>query len=120
MTIQEAELIPVSVSDLLKILDQIPIWKSVASLPRRLAALEERIAALESAKPSLPAPATIDPAKTCPMCGSEMKVIAEHDHPTFHFAGVRLHHLTCPSCAFTAIGTLSLARDTNRPINHSD
>jgi hypothetical protein len=74
----EMAVIPVSVSDILKVLDQIPIWKNVATLPRRLASLEDRIAALETAKPALPAAPAIDPAKACPVCGSEMKVIAEH------------------------------------------
>jgi hypothetical protein len=97
----EMAVIPVSVSDILKVLDQIPIWKSVATLPRRLASLEDRIAALETAKPALPAAPAIDPAKACPMCGSEMKVIAEHSHPIFHFAGLKTHQLKCPDCAFT-------------------
>jgi hypothetical protein len=92
-------LIPVSVSDLLKILDQIPIWKSLASLPRRLQALETRVAELE-AKASLPIAPPIDPAKACPMCGAEMKIVAETDHPTFHFAGVKVHQMSCPSCDY--------------------
>jgi hypothetical protein len=96
------KMIPVSVSDLLKILDQIPVWKSIATLPRRLAALEARIEALESAKSSLPPPKVIDPAKACPMCGTEMKVVAESDHPTFHFAGVKIHQMTCPDCNYGA------------------
>lgn len=95
-------MIPISVSDILKILDDIPIWKNIVVLPRRLAALEERIAALESAKLALPPARVIDPAKACPMCGTEMKVTAEHGHSTFAFAGVKVHQMTCPDCGYKA------------------
>jgi hypothetical protein len=93
-------MIPISVSDILKILDQIPIWRTLAALPRRLKELEDRVSALETAKPSLPPAPKIDPAKACPMCGSEMKVTAETAHPQFHFAGVKVHQLACTECGF--------------------
>jgi hypothetical protein len=91
-------MIPISVSDILKILDQIPVWRNLSALPRKVAALEERIAALESAKLALPPPPKIDAAKACPMCGTEMKITAETDHPEFGFAGLKIHQMTCPGC----------------------
>ena len=89
-------MIPISVSDILKILDQIPIWKHLAVLPRRITALEERITVLEAAK--LAPASSIDPAKACPMCGTEMKITAEQNHPEFGFAGLKVHQMSCPSC----------------------
>lgn len=103
-------MIPVSVSDLLKILDQIPIWKSVVTLPRRLTELEARVAALEATKSALPPPKPIDPAKACPMCGTEMKVTAESDHPTFHYAGMKTHQMRCPDCNYSATRDFSPAK----------
>jgi hypothetical protein len=40
------DMIPVSVSDILKLLDQIPIWKAVSGLPKRIAEIERRLEAL--------------------------------------------------------------------------
>src|SRR3954470_13274441 len=90
-------MIPVSVSDILKILDQIPIWKAVRDLPKRVAELERQVAELqakagEAKKPSLPE------AKICPICGSEMKVVSETEHPQFGFGGVKVHAMKCATC----------------------
>lgn len=38
----------ISVDDVLKILDRIPIWKNLAALPAKVAALEKRVAELET------------------------------------------------------------------------
>jgi hypothetical protein len=75
----------ISVSDAVKILDQIPIWKQLVAIPKRLTALEERIAALEAKK-------TVS-GRECPMCGNEMKVASEAPHPQFSFAGVKVHSM---------------------------
>jgi hypothetical protein len=40
-------MIPISVSDILKILDQIPIWKALRELPKRVTELETRLKAHE-------------------------------------------------------------------------
>ncbi len=88
-------MIPLSVSDILKILDQIPIWKTVSSLPKRIAELEQRVALLEG-KAALPAP--VDPARVCPLCQATMKVTAEKAHPDFGFAGMNIHEMLCEAC----------------------
>jgi hypothetical protein len=90
----------ISVSDILKILDQIPIWKKVSALPARIEALEKRVAELERAKP----PAT----GICPLCQSPVRVEKEVDDPIFGPLGGKRHHLRCtnPSCDYT--GTRSI------------
>jgi hypothetical protein len=88
-------MIPISVSDIIKILDQIPIWKSVRELPKRVTELESRLAALENAtkaQAQLPKP---QPGRECPLCGAEMKVTAERPHPQFDFAGAKIHDMEC-------------------------
>ena len=87
-------MIPISVSDILKILDQIPIWKAVRELPKRVAELERRVAELEEGKAAPP----VSPARICPICDATMKVVAEVAHPQFGFAGVKIHKLECPAC----------------------
>lgn len=37
------------VADIIKLLEKIPIWRTLTSLPRRLAELEQKVAALEAA-----------------------------------------------------------------------
>lgn len=91
-------MIPFSVSDLIKLLDELPIWRAVAGLPKRLAELERKVTELEAAVTSKPATPAIPEGRICPICGSEMKVLSEHAHPTFDFAGVKVHHMKCVSC----------------------
>ncbi len=95
-------MIPVSVSDLLKILDQIPIWKAVAGLPKRLAELERRINDLESQLGQATAKARVPDARLCPICGATMRITQETGHPTFSFAGLKVHHMECPECGNAA------------------
>jgi hypothetical protein len=85
----------VSVSDILKILDQIPGWKAVAGLPKRVAELEARVKALEGAgagKPAVPNP------KECAMCGATMRVNREEPHVHFGDMGVKTHLMVCDDC----------------------
>lgn len=87
------EVAVISVSDMLKILDNVPIWKTVKALPARLEALEKRVATLEGRG---------GPAKTspwdCTVCGSRMRVIGERSDPTFGVFGVKLLKLACDIC----------------------
>jgi hypothetical protein len=88
-------MIPISVSDVIKLLDEIPIWKAVAGLPKRIAELERKVAALET---TASAKAAAPTGKECPICGAAMKVVKETGHPQFGFAGVKSHHMVCGEC----------------------
>jgi transposase len=83
------------VSDAIKLLDEIPIWKAVAGLPKRVAELERKLAALESAASDIAAKPT---GKECPICGATMKVVKETPHPDFAFAGMKVHRMRCGEC----------------------
>lgn len=82
-----------SVGDILKLLDQIPVWKTLATLPKQVRELEARIAALEGRQAK--------PSRACPICGSDMKIESVEPDPTFAFAGVQRHNLACTACAHT-------------------
>lgn len=87
----------ISVSDILKILDQVPVWKTLTALPKRLRDLEERVAKLEG-RPAA------KPADACPICGEAMKVTASRPHPLWgSMAGIKEQTLTCtsPDCGHT-------------------
>jgi hypothetical protein len=84
-------MVPVSVSDILKILDKIPIW----NLPRRVSKLEKQVAELLDKAAN--APSTPN-GRECPMCGVIMKVLGEYNDPRFGFAGRRIHNMECPEC----------------------
>jgi hypothetical protein len=86
-------MIPFSVSDILKILEQIPIWKAVTGSPKRVAELERKVAQLEE-KSTSKAPLGRD----CPICGATMKVLSEKPHPMFGFGGIKIHQMKCPEC----------------------
>lgn len=88
-------MIPISVSDILKILDQIPVWKTLRELPKRVTELEQKVAALEEAAAKGKAAPT---GRECPLCGTDMKVVQERPHRSFAFAGLKTHVLECPAC----------------------
>jgi len=86
----------ISVSDILKLLDQIPIWKAVSGLPRRVSELEKKVAELEGKiGDSTPG---FQSGRECPICGASMKVLGEFPHPQFAFAGRKVHDMECPEC----------------------
>ena len=87
-------MIGVSVSDILKVLDQVPGWKAVMGLPKRLKELEDRVAALEG-KPAAKA------AEACPLCEAPMKVTRVEDDPVFGVMGLKEHTLSCTACPHT-------------------
>jgi endogenous inhibitor of DNA gyrase (YacG/DUF329 family) len=94
-------MIPLSVSDAIKLLDQIPIWKALRDLPKRVTELEARLKALEERagqKQLTKAPNAL----ACPICDSVMKVTAENPHSEFGFAGVKVRAVECPSCGHKA------------------
>lgn len=88
----------ISVSDILKLLEQVPIWRSLVTLPKRLAELEARVAALESggtAGRTAPGP------RDCPLCGAVMVVTEEKNDPTFGPLGGKIHVMRCDGCEST-------------------
>jgi hypothetical protein len=89
-------MIGVSVSDIIKLLEQVPGWKAVAGLPKRLAELEARVKVLEEVKGA----AKPNP-RDCPMCGARMSVIAERKHPQLGPVGVLVHDMKCDGCGNT-------------------
>jgi hypothetical protein len=88
-------MIPVSVSDVIKLLDEIPIWKAVAGMPKRVAELERKVAALETAASVKGAALT---GKECPICGATMKVVKEVVEPGFEAATIKVHQMVCNEC----------------------
>ena len=67
----------------------------MAGLPKRIAELERKVAALET---TASAKAAAPTGKECPICGATMKVVSEAGHPTFAFAGVKVHQMRCGEC----------------------
>jgi hypothetical protein len=88
-------MIPISVSDVIKLLDEIPIWKAVAGLPKRIAELERKVAALET---TASAKAAAPTGKECPLCGATMKVVSEYPDPQFGFGSLMFHQMVCGEC----------------------
>jgi endogenous inhibitor of DNA gyrase (YacG/DUF329 family) len=91
-------MIPVSVSDMLKLLDQIPIWKAVSGLPKRVANLERKVADLQEKSAGTIALPTGESGRECPICGATMKVTLETPHRHFGFSSLKIHHMECPEC----------------------
>lgn len=84
----------ISLTDIVRLLEQLPIWKQLVAIPKRMDALEARIAALETKAITPPVPLK-DP---CPLCGVGMKVTAVRPDPAFGRAGVKRHDMECPGC----------------------
>lgn len=84
-----------SVSDILKLLDQLPIWKTVKDLPARVTALEARVAALEA-----PRLATSSPGQVCPGCGAHAlrRTAAVTSSTPFGALGAKDETWTCSAC----------------------
>ena len=92
-------MIGVSVSDIIKLLEQVPGWKAVVGLPKRLAELEARVKALETGSASK----LVSPGpKDCPLCGAVMSVTKESPHEHLGPAGVKTHTMQCDGCGNTA------------------
>jgi hypothetical protein len=91
-------MIPVSVSDIIKLLEQVPIWKRLIQIVKEVEDLKTRVAALEAARGKPPGVAT------CPICGTgDLKVVSSRQDPTFGVFGVQERTLKCstPGCDHT-------------------
>ncbi|RFB80427.1 hypothetical protein [Methylovirgula sp. 4M-Z18] len=81
-------------SDIVKALEQLNIWKSLVTLPKRVAALEARLAALEKGQTEASGPAP----DACPYCDATMVLTAERNHPVFGAMGRKVHMFHCDNC----------------------
>ncbi|PCI03443.1 MAG: hypothetical protein COB78_10825 [Hyphomicrobiales bacterium] len=89
-----------SVSDILKILDKVPIWKTLSELPRRVEALEQaNKALLQKLEDQQKAP-KIAPGKTCKACGqpASRRTSSSVSKGPFGDLGARDEIWTCSEC----------------------
>ena len=88
-----------TVSDILKILDQVPVWRTLRGLPDRVAVLETRIAELEAKLEKPPAKA----GQPCPACGElAMRRTATRPHTgPLGELGARDETWACTNCGDT-------------------
>ncbi len=82
-----------SLSDITKLLEQIPLWKRLAALPARIEAVEARLAEAERKLAERPAP------EACPLCGAAMQTTAVRPDPTFGEFGMKQHTIVCTNAA---------------------
>jgi DNA-directed RNA polymerase subunit M/transcription elongation factor TFIIS len=82
----------VSVSDLLTLLDKVPVWKRIKELPDRIVKLESRVSELEG---KLGKPLSKD---ACPKCG-ERQFFVEHSR-TVGAVGLQERIYKCRACEF--------------------
>jgi uncharacterized protein with PIN domain len=87
------------VSDILKILDQVPIWRAMTQLPKRVQALEEKLAALEARLAASP-PQAAAPAQPCRYCGERALRLtsSERSKRPSGRLGARDEVWTCSAC----------------------
>jgi predicted RNA-binding Zn-ribbon protein involved in translation (DUF1610 family) len=102
----------ISVSDILKILDQVPIWKTVKELPKRVEALEKEHAALKAELDQLRSAPKQKPGETCPACGEPAmrRTKSEPTKGTFAGMGLRDETWTCSECGEVDIREMQSAR----------
>lgn len=74
------------------LLDRMPLWKRLSSLPQKTDELEARIAALEAQLSGKTGP-------LCPICDAPgLKRTKSEPHPEFGFAGIKLDSYACAAC----------------------
>lgn len=93
--------LPVTVSDMLKILERIPEWVGLKRMQARIDALEAKVAALEAARAK---------ADACPACGSALAFVSERPDPTFGVFGQKERTLRCTSCGHTTTRQIDPAK----------
>ena len=86
--------LPVSVGDMLKLLDKIPEWVGLKRMQARIDALEAKVAALEARHGAAVNPA----AHRCPQCQGPLRFVSERPHPQFGVFGMKEHTLHCDTC----------------------
>ncbi|GAA0617742.1 hypothetical protein [Paenochrobactrum glaciei] len=84
-------------SDIAKILERTQIWKSLVTLPKRMAELEKRVAELEAER-AIKISSAID---QCMKCKTTLVFTEETNDPAFGDFGLKVHHFKCSDCGFT-------------------
>ena len=83
-----------TISDILKLLDKIPIWNQLKNLPAKVEKLELRIAELENPQPK-------SQHDQCPKCHDySFELISSEPHPDFGEMGVKNRLYRCSNCDF--------------------
>ena len=83
-----------AIGDVVGLLEKIPLWKTLKSLPEKVAALEDRVAKLERATAG-------GVGDRCPGCGKLTYFLASSTpDPMFGEMGGRRQTLCCSSCNF--------------------
>lgn len=93
----------ISVSDILKLLDQLPIWKTIKSLPQRMDALEKENAELKQRLDELSSAPKRATGELCKACGEPAvrRVSSEPSSGPFGRLGARDEVWKCDSCGDT-------------------
>jgi hypothetical protein len=87
-----------AIGDLVKLLDQIPIWRRINALPEQIEALQRRVQALEDEIKKRPA------GERCPICEEgRLKVAKVEKHFQLGDLGIQMRTMKCdnPTCAHT-------------------
>lgn len=88
----------VSVSDILKILDNVPLLRRLKALPTEVDEMKARIEALEDRLAAPP----VAPGRECPSCGHHaMRVTGTKKGGKFANLGVNTETWTCENCGYS-------------------
>ncbi|WP_321891735.1 hypothetical protein [Paraburkholderia tropica] len=92
----------ISASDLLKVLEQLPVWRKVVSMSNEIDALKKRIELLEQTQQQVPK------ADQCPKCrGLAFRLQETVPDPTFGALGVQRSLYKCSSCGYSKYEQIS-------------
>ncbi|GMR17679.1 MAG: hypothetical protein BMS9Abin33_0072 [Gammaproteobacteria bacterium] len=87
-----------TVADLLKVLNRIPAWGRIVTLPDKVEALERRLASLERKTYKGDAKS----AELCPKCSQyTFELKSRNPHPIYGKIGVQEEHYKCSECGFS-------------------
>jgi len=93
----------VTVSDISRILERVPVWRQLVTLPQRVSDLETRLAALtanEDVPPVVPMQTPARPSQyMCDSCFAPMNIIGEEKLDSLNVLGQAIHTLECSECA---------------------
>lgn len=93
----------ISVSDVLKLLDQLPVWKTIKLLPQRVDALEKENAVLKQRLDELLAEPNQAAGEVCKACGEPAvrRISSKPSSVSFGRLGARDEVWKCEACGDT-------------------